>query len=108
MVTNIYSTFGLVARLVTLGLLIAYVIPKQITEVRRPKNEFTGLRWLILIGIVAYCFTSIPSILFNITRLSQPQVLNLQNVATVSGNLANLVVGIVLYLIYNYKDKTGG
>lgn len=104
---NYYSVFGLVARSATLLILGFYVLPKQVTEVFRPHNEFTGLRWLIFWVIVFYMITSVPSVAYQITRLNDPgQKLNLQNLATVAGNCANLAVGVILALIYNYRGKS--
>lgn len=103
---NYYSVFGLIARSITLILIGFYVLPKQAREIRRPKNDFTALRWLIFWAIVFYMFTSLPSILYQITRLDEShQTLTLQNLATIAGNCANLAVGIILTLIYNYRGK---
>lgn len=105
---NLYSLFGLIARLLTAIIICTYVLPKQFKEVRRPKNEFTGLRWLIFAAIVFYVLTTIPAMAYQFTRLAEGyQTLTLQNFATIVGNLANLLVGLVLVLIYNYKDKGG-
>lgn len=103
---NKYSLIGILMRLITISLFVFYSIPKQIKEVRRHKNDFTRLRWIILIALVAYCLTSIPSIGYQATRLFEGQQdLTLQNFVTITSNIANLIVGIMVTAIYRYNSK---
>jgi hypothetical protein len=100
---NIYLALGLFCRVATVVILCGSIIPRQIHEVRRVKDGFTNLRYFVLAWLIFFLLASIPVIAYQYITLNAEGHTFLQNFATLSSGVANLAVGIVLILIYNYK-----
>lgn len=102
---NYYLLFSIIITFLALTPLVLYVIPKQFTEVRRPKNEFTKLRKLVFLSEVFLALAMIPGLPRSFQLLSVPPVNNWAKVATISNKLPYLATMVILILIYNYRDK---
>lgn len=100
---NNYLLFSIIARLITLVLLGYFIIPRQIHEVMRVKDQFTRLRKYVLAWILFFVAASIPVLIYQYTTIHDMGRSDFQNIATLASGAGNLAVGIVLYLIYNYK-----
>lgn len=85
---------------------MAYLIPKQMTEVLRPKDWLTGLRWQILLTLIASIIGLIPSVVYLALRSMGIESEDLRSVATIAGNLSRLANVILLVMIFNYKKKS--
>lgn len=103
---NPYVLVGFILRVVGLGLLVVFVIPQQIREVKRPRNEFTPLRKLLLVFAVAYSTLSALILAYILTRLTTDATYSLQNVASVFGGLTSLFMCVLLTLIYRFKGSS--
>lgn len=103
---NWYALVSLIIRVLSIGIILFYVIPKQFFEVLRPKNWLTGLRWLILLLFIFSVISAIPSLAYQFLRTIGDDSPLLRNIASISGNLSNLGTSVLLVLIYNYKKKT--
>lgn len=102
---NIYVLIGLIIRIVAIGYIVLYIVPKQFFEVLRPRNWLTGLRWKILFFLLFIVLTAVPSLTYQGTRLHSVSVNSLQNLSSVTGNLSYLGLAVLLGMIYNYRKK---
>lgn len=96
---------AIIIKFVTLGLMLFYLIPKQVAEVLRPKDWLTGLRWQILILLIANIATSIPASAYTILRYYGTDSPMLREVSLITNNVSGLAIIILLLLIFNYKRK---
>lgn len=102
---NLYALISLLIRILALGIILFYVIPKQFMEVTRPKNWLTGLRWQILLLFIFSIMAAIPSLTYQYIRTFGGDSQVLRNVASITSNLSSLGTSILLVLIYNYRRK---
>lgn len=93
---------SIILRTVSIGMLLAYVVPRQVREVRRPRDQFTSLRWLVFHLIVFFVLASSPVLIYQGSTLSTHHTA-FQQIASIANGLASLAVGVVLMLIYNYR-----
>lgn len=103
---NPYVLVSLLLRTIGLVLLVGLVIPQQVREVKRPRNEFTPLRRLLLVFAVAYSTLSALPVVYSLTRLTTDATYNLQNVASVFGGLSSLFICVLITLIYRFKERS--
>jgi len=103
---NISSFIALVIRLIGLVVVGFYLFPKQLKEVLRPVDWLTELRWQILALLSVSVVSGIPSIWYQIIRLNGGEAEILRNISTVTSNVSQLLIIILLVLIFNYKKKS--
>lgn len=96
---------AIIIKFLTLGVILFYLIPKQVTEVLRPKDWLTGLRWQILLLLIANVITSIPASAYTILRYYGTDSPLLREISLVTNNVSGLVIIILLVLIFNYRRK---
>lgn len=96
---------AIIIKFLTLGVILFYLIPKQVAEVLRPKDWLTGLRWQILVLLVANVATSIPASAYTILRYYGTDSPILREISLVTNNISGLVIIVLLVLIFNYRRK---
>lgn len=92
-------------KLLALGIILFYVIPKQFVEVLRPKSWLTNLRWYILILFMTSILTAVPSLSYQVLLVQGQESEILRRVASITGNISDLATSVLLVLIYNYRKK---
>ena len=103
---NVWAFISLLIKLGGLSVIVFYVIPKQFAEVLRPYNWLTGLRWQILGLFIFSVVSAIPSMTYQMLRsFGNIEADFLRNIASITGNISDLGITILLVLIYNYKQK---
>lgn len=103
---NWYVLIGIIARLVVLVGIAVVVLPQQIREVR--KHDMKVYRWLLLVMSLGFIALSILPFSYQATRLDTPSDFTLQNLASVSGNLALVAMGgpyIIFYMLAKRTNK---
>jgi hypothetical protein len=101
---NIYNLFSLIAAVVAIFLML-YIIPKQVNEIRRPKNGFTALRWRLLALPTLYILCVLPRVPLLAGRLHVPPTSDLAAFTSVSTSIGLLTFAVFMVLIYTYKEK---
>lgn len=86
-------------------LVLAYLVPKQMLEVMRPKDWLTGLRWQILGVLVVSIVGLVPSVVYLALRNMGTESEALRTVAGISGNVSRLANAILLVMIFSYRRK---
>lgn len=104
-IRNWYLLVGVIITLIAIVPLIVYIIPKQFHEVRRPKNEFTRLRKLVLSGEIFMMLAMIPGVPRSIQVLDIPPANNFAKLVAITNRLPYVAMMVILVLIYNYRDK---
>lgn len=102
---NRYALFGLIVRLICTSIIAFYVVPKQVREVMRPKNQFTKLRWILLSLFCVSVLFSVPSIAYQALRIFGHDSHVLRNFVTISANISTIATTWLLVLIYRYKVR---
>lgn len=102
---NIYAVISLILKILGLLILIAYPIPKQFSEVLRPRSWLTPLRWKILLILIFSVVTEIPAVVTIILRIYGHFNIDLQNIASILGSLSGLAMSVLYVLLYSYKQK---
>lgn len=105
---NINAIIGLVIRVVALGIVLFFVIPRHIKDMDDTKSDHDGLdrlRWFILILLSVSVVASVPGVTYQLVRALGYTSLLLQNISTISTNTSILGTSILLILIYTYKRK---
>ena len=100
-----YAIISLLIRIVSIGIVLFYIIPKQFLEVLRPRDWLTKLRWQILLLFLFTIFASIPALSYQAARVNGEPSEAFRNIVTVSSNLSVLSTSVLLVLIYNYRKK---
>jgi hypothetical protein len=96
---------ALIIKFLTLLVMLFYLIPKQVAEVLRPKDWLTGLRWQILLLLIASVITSIPASTYTILRYYGTDSALLREISLITNNVSGLAIIVLLVLIFNYKRK---
>lgn len=104
MIENFNAFSGLVIGAIAF-LIYVHITYKQFTEVLRPKDWLTRLRWLIFGILLVAIFGFIPSLTYQFLRTIGVESDSLRNIATIAGNISRLGGAILLELVYNYKRK---
>jgi hypothetical protein len=87
-------------------MLEASTIPRVFRETRRPKDEFTKLRWYVLARPVVYVVTFSPYVIRLFQVLGRPPLTHFAAITTVSVPLGLFVLAIFTYLSYKpLKEK---
>lgn len=105
---NTNALIGLTIRLVALGIVLFFVIPRHIKDMDDTKSDHDGLdrlRWFILILLSLSVVASIPGVVYQLIRTLGYTSLILQNISTISTNTSILGTSILLILIYTYQRK---
>ena len=103
-INNWFAVFGLF--FLTTGILLELVlIPRQIREVRRPKDEFSRMRLYVLARPVVYVITFSPFVLRLTQVISQPPRSTLAGIVTVIVPFGLLLLATFTHLTYTYKEK---
>lgn len=84
---------------------LAYLAPKQMAEVVRPRNWLTTLRWQILMILIVSIIGLIPSVVYLGLRTWGIENELLRNVSTVTGNISRVANVILLLMVFKYKRK---
>jgi len=103
---NVSSLIALIIRFAGFVVVGFYLFPKQLREVLRPVDWLTRLRWQILALLSVSVISGIPSIWYQIIRLTGGEAEILRNISTVTSNISQLLIIILLVLIFNYKRKS--
>lgn len=99
---NIYAAVGLTLRVAGIVGLLVFVTPKQIRELRRPRNEYSGLRWVLFGMVSVYLFFTILVSLYTLTTLTDTDSSVARNAAIIISNLGSLLFSGTFILLYNY------
>lgn len=102
---NWYIITSIMMRAVSIALLLVYVIPKQIKEVRNNRNEYSSLAALLLSMVVVFVTLALAPLSYQTTRIYSPNEFTFQNIASVLANIGVLALSVGWYLVYNYKFK---
>lgn len=101
---NVITLLNIVGSLCGLAIMF-YVIPKQIKEVRRPKNEYTRLRWYLLAIPLIYSLALVLRLPRLLEILDHPHDNLAAALASLSGTAIVLSFALFVLLIYTYKEK---
>jgi hypothetical protein len=85
------------------GVVAFYIIPKQIAEVARPRNQFTRLRWILLFLFIFSVITAVPALVYLVSLLNHSPSDLFASVARVTGNISRVTNTILLLMVYNYR-----
>lgn len=101
---NIYILIGILLRVAGIILLLQ-IIPKQIREVKRPKNSFTHLRWRLLVSpilIVTILLITLPR---SIHLIHRPVESTSEAIQAIAINLGIVVLCENISAPYKYKPS---
>jgi len=104
---NWYIIVSLILRIVTVGLLVFSVLPRQITEIKVNKGEYNFIARLLFTMVVIFVTVSLVPFTYQTTRIFSDPTFDLQNTASVMSNVGNLAFAFGWYLLYNYNYKRG-
>lgn len=99
-INNWYALIGLGEKLIALFILIFYMVPRQIGEVSRPKNEFTSKRWRILGMQALITLALLPSLARSYQVILLPIPSTVAAVSSVSTNFAILLFILLFASFY--------
>jgi len=99
------ATLSLIVRVISAVAILFYLLPLQVSDLKRPRDSLYALRMIILIFLMLFLTLSIPSIFFNIYKMMGITIPALSNLAGVCTNLGYLSVTVWLVLVYTYKEK---
>ena len=105
---NTNAIIGLIIRLISLGIVLFFVIPRHMRDMDDTKLDHDGLdrlRWIILLLLSLSIVASIPGVAYQVVRSLGYSSIILQNISTISTNASILGTSILLILIYTYKRK---
>lgn len=104
--TNWYVVTGLALRLISVVGLLAYVVPLQVKEIRRPRRDkyVVLIRWVLFTMVFVYVVQSVIPIAYQTSRVHTASVFNWQNISTVSSNFGNLALSSGFALLYKLAD----
>ena len=103
---NIFVLISLILGTIAVGTLVFYLIPKQLSEVFKPKDWLTRLRWQILSLLCFITLMALPSLVYQLFRYLGVDYEVLRNMASVTGRLSFLGIVFVLILVFNYKRRS--
>lgn len=104
-IENYLALLNLVVRVVTIAVFALFLIPRQIREVTRPKNGFTGLRWRLLVSLLLMTAMLIVTLPRLVQVAQTPSVGLSADVATISMTVFFIAFVINEVSIYTYKEK---
>lgn len=103
-IRNPYILFALVSTILSI-LIILPAIPRQYAETKRPRNEFTKLRWYLLAMPLVYIVCVLPRIPRLIQLIDDPPASGLAAVTTIGTSIGLLVFALFIDLIFTYRAK---
>lgn len=90
----------------TIFLLVAfYLFYRQMGEVFRPLDSLSALRWQILSVLGLSIISGIPSLVYQFVRWGGGEAELLRQVATITSNVSQLAIVILLLMIFTYRRK---
>lgn len=101
--TNFYVVIGLAVSIFTTLGMGFYLIPKQIAELKRPRNWLTPLRQVIFILLVISVLGSMPTIMYQIVRAMGGEIDWLRNAASISASVSRLSTFMLMVYIFKFK-----
>lgn len=98
---------ALLMRLIAIGLIAFYIVPKQIIVLSsNPRDWLTSLRWQLLFSFVLVLLASVPTVLVQYLRTVGVLVPDfLIETAKITGNLSFLIFAVLWALIFHYRGK---
>lgn len=102
---NWYVFFGMVSRLILIIGFIFVVLPQQIRDLKT-SHAAKIFRWLLIISSMGFLAFSVLPISYQTIRLDSPSEFSLLNVASLSGNLAILFLGLPIIIFYWLVKRT--
>lgn len=96
---NWYVFFGIVSRLILILGFLLIVVPQQL---RAFKESEAGkvYQWLMFLSSMGFLLFSVLPVNYQLIRLDSPGEFSLINIASLSGNLAILFIGLPIILFY--------
>lgn len=105
MEVNLYVVFGVLCRIVSVLLIALIVVPIQLREFRVGRDSLMVYRWLLFGMSLAFISLSVIPVIYQVGRIDSQTELDLQNLASVSGNLAVLVLSSLYSAIYILANR---
>jgi len=102
---NFWIIISLLLRFATVALLAVGVIPKQIAEMKDPRNtgRYGTIAKLLFSMVMIFITVSIVPFAYQTTRLESDPGFTLQNFASLATNVGNFAFAVGWYLLYNRK-----
>lgn len=99
---NWFVAVGLFVKLFTIITLSFYVVPKQIKELQRPARDMIVVivRWVLFSGVMLYNLANIIPLAYQLTRLNDEPIFNLQNSSSLSSNIGSLAITATVVAVY--------
>lgn len=106
MIKNPIFLFNAVFTLACLCVYLFFLIPRQMTEVLRPLDGLTRLRWQIMGILLLISFTLIPSIMYQFFIAFGHEYRVLRNIVSLISRvtLGGLTVLFIMIYVYRRKD----
>lgn len=103
---NYYVLTGLTLRLLSILLLVVYVSPIQLKELRRPAkdNLIVYVRWTLFAAVLIFISQQIVPVSYQLTLIHSQGIFSQRNIATVTSNLGVLALACCLALLYKFSD----
>ena len=90
----------------SIALIILITVAKQQHDQLSNKSKVQLIKWLLLALVVVMIFGNVLSILVNLFRQEDGNLLkNARHISTVWNALSVLAAGVLLRWIYNFKEK---
>lgn len=104
--TNYFVVAGLILRVLSILLLVVYVAPMQLRELKRPNRDslVVYVRWTLFAAVLIFLSQQIVPISYQITLIHTSNVFTQRNLATVTSNFGVLALACCLALLYKFSD----